>query len=165
MHELLAYHYALTDDPFYKPSKQEQSMSETQSTLKLTYLGAQKILNAGIAAASEMGVPQCISVVDQGGHLIAFARMDGAFSMSLETSLRKAQTAACYGVPSGDVEAGIDIKLAIGTDGKRINLPGGLPIIVEGNLIGGIGVGSGTGAQDLVVAKAGVAVISGSKHF
>ena len=97
--------------------------------------------------------------------MIAFARMDGAFSMSLETSLRKAQTAACYGVPSGDIEAGIDIKLAIGTDGKRINLPGGLPIIVEGNLIGGIGVGSGTGAQDLVVAKAGVAVVSGSKHF
>ena len=60
-------------------------MSETQSTLKLTYQGAQIIINAAVAAASEMGVPQCISVVDQGGHMIAFARMDGAFSMSLET--------------------------------------------------------------------------------
>ena len=165
MQELLAYHYAFTDDPFYKPSTQEQFMSETQSTLKLTYQGAQKILNAAVAAASKMGVPQCISVVDQGGHMIAFARMDGAFSMSLETSLRKAQTAACYGVPSGDIEAGIDIKLAIGTDGKRINLPGGLPVIVDGKLIGGIGVGSGTGAQDFVVAKAGIAAINGSKHF
>lgn len=58
-----------------------------------------KILDAAVAAASEIGVPQCISVVDQGGHMIAFARMDGAFSMSFETSLRKAQTAACYGIP------------------------------------------------------------------
>ena len=83
-------------------------MSETQSTLKLTYQGAQKMINAAVAAASEMGVPQCISVVDQGGHMIAFARMDGAFSMSLETSLRKAQTAACYGIPSGNIEAGME---------------------------------------------------------
>ena len=67
MQELLAYHYAFTDDPFYKPSTQEQFMSETQSTLKLTYQGAQKILNAAVAAASKMGVPQCISVVDQRG--------------------------------------------------------------------------------------------------
>jgi uncharacterized protein GlcG (DUF336 family) len=52
----------------------------------------------------------------------------------------KAMTAASYGVPTGEIAAGIDIKLAIATQGKRINLPGGLPVIVDGHVIGGIGV-------------------------
>ncbi len=140
-------------------------MVETKPTLKLTHDGARKILDAAITKATEMGVPQCISIVDPGGHLLVFTRMDGAYFMSFETSLRKAQTAASYGIPTGDIEAGIDIKLAIGTDGRRINLPGGLPIIVDGQLVGGIGVGSGTGAQDLEVAKAAIQAIQNSKHF
>ena len=81
--------------------------------------------------------------------------------MSLETSLRKARTAACYMEPSGGLFEGVDIKLALGTDGQRINLPGGLPIIIDGHCIGGVGVGSGTGEQDLEVAKAAIAAISG----
>ncbi len=140
-------------------------MTDTAPSLKLTYDGARNILDAALAKATEMGVPQCISVVDPGGHMLAFARMDGAFAMSLDTSLRKAQTAACYGIPTGGIEAGVDIKLALGTDGKRINLPGGLPIIVDGHLLGGIGVGSGTGAQDLEVAKAGIAAVEGTEKF
>ena len=134
-------------------------MANTFSSLNLSFDGAFKILKAAITKSSEIAVAQCISVVDSGGHLIVFARMDGAFSMSFETSLRKAQTAACYGIPRGDLESGIDIKLALGTRGKRINLPGGLPIIVQGHVVGGIGVGSGTSIQDLEVAKAGLAVL------
>ena len=134
-------------------------MVDTFSSLNLSFDGASKILKAAIAKSSEISVAQCISVVDTGGHLIVFARMDGAFSMSFETSLRKAQTAACYGIPTGEIEPGIDIKLALGTRGKRINLPGGLPIIIQDHIVGGIGVGSGTGMQDLEVAKAGIAVL------
>ena len=104
-----------------------------------------------------MNVPQCISVVDTGGHLLAFARMDGAFAQSIDTSLMKAMTAASYGVPTGNIAAGVDIKLAIATQGKRVNLPGGLPVVVDGHVIGGIGVGSGTGEQDRQVANAGLA--------
>ena len=112
-----------------------------------------------------MNVPQCISVVDAGGHLLAFARMDGAFALSVDTALRKAQTAASYGVATGDIAAGIDLKLAIATEGKRINLPGGLPVIVDGHVIGGIGVGSGTGEQDKEVAKAALAAFPGAQRF
>ncbi len=140
-------------------------MADTAQTLKLTSDGAMKMLQAGIAKAKSMGVPQCISIVDSGGHMLAFIRMDGAFSMSLETSFRKARTAAAYGLPTGHIEAGIDIKLAIGTDGQRINLPGGLPVIIDGEIAGAIGVGSGTGAQDLEVAKAAVAAIDGAQSF
>ena len=140
-------------------------MSETKPFLKLTHEGAFAVLNAGVEKASEIGQPQCISVVDNGGSLLAFIRMDGAFHMSLETSLRKARTAACYMEPSGGLLEGVDIKLALGTDGQRINLPGGLPIIIDGHCIGGVGVGSGTGEQDLEVAAAAIAAISNSQTF
>ena len=140
-------------------------MSETARKLKLTHEGALKALHAGIAKAAAMGQPQCISVVDEGGHLLAFARMDGAFHMSMQTSLRKARTAACYGAPTGGIAEGIDMKLAVATDGERINLPGGLPVVVEGDCIGGVGVGSGTGEQDREVAAAAIAAIPGARSL
>jgi glc operon protein GlcG len=140
-------------------------MAETAHFLKLTVEGAQKIVAAAAAKAAEIGQPQCITVVDSGGHMIAFLRMDGAFVQSIDSSMRKAMTSASYGDPTGHMPEGVDIKLAIATDGKRINLPGGLPIIVDGHVIGGIGIGSGTGAQDLECAKAGLATIPGAKQF
>lgn len=140
-------------------------MAETAPALRLTNEGAMKILDAAMAKAAEMGVPQCISVVDAGGHLLAFSRMDGAFVLSIDSSLMKAMTAASYGEPTGHIPEGVDLKLAIATQGKRVNLPGGLPIIVDGHLVGGIGVGSGAGHEDLEVANAGLAAIPGTKRF
>src|SRR5262249_57994915 len=140
-------------------------MALTIDTKILSYEGAQQVLNAALAKATEMRVPQCISVVDSGGHLLAFARMDGAFAMSMQTSLMKAKTAASYGQPTGGILAGVDIKLAIATQGERINLPGGLPVILDGRIVGAIGVGSGTGEQDLEVAKAALKVVPGAAQF
>ena len=140
-------------------------MADTAASLKLTSEGALKLLQAAIAKAKEMKVPQCISIVDAGGHLIAFARMDGAFVQSIDTALMKAKTAASYGVPTGDIAAGVDLKLAIATQGQRINLPGGLPVIVDGHVIGAIGVGSGTGEQDRQVANAALGALAGAKRF
>jgi glc operon protein GlcG len=140
-------------------------MAMTIDTKVLSYEGAEAMLAAGIAKAKEIKVPQCISIVDAGGHLLAFARMDGAFAMSMQTSLMKAKTAASYGDPTGNILAGIDIKLAIATQGERINLPGGLPVIIDGRVIGAIGVGSGTGEQDREVAKAALKVVPGAKQF
>jgi len=140
-------------------------MAETAAALQLTNEGAMKILNAAMAQAEEMGVPQCISVVDAGGHLLAFSRMDGAFVLSIDSSLVKAMTAASYGQPTGHLPEGVDLKLAIATQGKRVNLPGGLPIVVDGHLVGGIGVGSGAGHEDLEVANAGLAALAGTERF
>ncbi|MEA2979971.1 MAG: hypothetical protein QOF09_1794 [Alphaproteobacteria bacterium] len=140
-------------------------MADTAPSLKLTVDGAMKLVEAAMAKAREMKVPECIAVVDAGGHLLAFARMDGAFALSIDTALVKAMTAASYGVPTGDIAAGVDIKLAIATQGKRVNLPGGLPVIVEGHVIGAIGVGSGTGEQDREVAAAALGAIAGAKRF
>ena len=148
-----------------RKSNGDNKMADTAPSLKLTYEGAAKLLAAAVAKARDMSVPQCICIVDAGGHLLTMARMDGAFALSVDTALRKAQTAAAYGIPTGDIAAGIDIKLAIATEGKRINLPGGLPVIVGGEVVGAIGVGSGTGEQDREVAAAALGAIAGAKRF
>jgi uncharacterized protein GlcG (DUF336 family) len=140
-------------------------MADTAPSLKLTIDGAMKLLNAAMTKAREMNVPQCICIVDAGGHLLTMARMDGAFALSIDTALRKAQTAAAYGIPTGDIAAGLDLKLAIATEGRRVNLLGGLPVIVDGHVIGGIGVGSGTGEQDKEIAKAALAAFPGAKRY
>ena len=98
-------------------------MADTVASLKLSIDGAMKLLNAAMAKAAEMKVPECICIVDAGGHLLAYARMDGAFTMSYDSALVKAMTAASYGLPTGNIAAGIDIKLALATQGKRVNLP------------------------------------------
>ena len=140
-------------------------MADTKQSLKLTSNGAMKILQAAMQKANAMGVPQCITIVDGGAHMLAFCRMDGAFVLSNDSSMKKAVTAAIYGQLTGQMDDNVAIKLAIATDGKRVNLPGGVPIIVDGLIIGGIGVGSGTGAQDLEVAKAGIAALDGAQAF
>lgn len=138
-------------------------MAETVASLKLTYEGAQKILEAAVGKAKTMGVPQCIAVVDDGANLLAFARMDGAKVLSVDSAWRKAMTAASGRAPTGGMAEGLDIRLALATNGKLVNVKGGVPIVVDGHTIGGIGVGSGTGDQDLEVAKAGLAAIPGAK--
>jgi len=136
-------------------------MSDTVPHLKLTHAGARKILDAAIAKAEAMGVPQCIAVVDDGGHLLAFARTDGGKVLSIDSCLKKAMTAASSRAPTGGTPADVELKLGLATKGKFTNLKGGVPIVVNGHVIGGVGVGSGTGDQDLEVAKAGVAALAG----
>ena len=140
-------------------------MADTAPSMKLTFEGAQKLLSAAIAKAREINVPQCICIVDSGGHLLTMGRMDGAFALSFETALRKAKTAAAYGIPTGGIAPALELKLAIGTDGQRINLFGGLPVIVDGHVVGAIGVGSGTGEQDREVAAAALGAIAGTKRY
>jgi glc operon protein GlcG len=130
--------------------------------LRLTHDGASMIIEAAVAKAATMGVPQCIAVVDDGGNLLAFLRMDGAKFLSIDSALRKAITAVSGRAPTGNVAPEIDLKLGLATSGKLVNLKGGVPIVVDRMVIGGIGVGSGTGDQDLEVAKAGLAAIPGA---
>jgi uncharacterized protein GlcG (DUF336 family) len=77
----------------------------------------------------------------------------------------KAKTAASHGQPTGSIPEGVDLRLAIATQGVRTNLPGGLPIIVDGCLVGGIDVGSGTAAQDREVASAALRTVPGAEQF
>ena len=140
-------------------------MSDTVASLKLTHEGALKILRAAIDKAKAMGQPQCITIVDDGGNLLAFVRMDGGKYLSIDSSLKKAMTAASLRVPTGGMPADVELKLGLATKGKSTNLKGGVPIVVDGHVIGAVGVGSGTGEQDLEVAKAGIAALPGAKAW
>ena len=137
-------------------------MTHVRTAFKLTHSGALHVLHAAVEAAANIGVPQCIAVVDEGCNLLAFVRMDGARVLSIESATRKAMTAATTGKPSAALPADKAATLAAATDGRMTNLKGGLPLLVEGQVVGGVGVGSGTGEQDLAVAEAAVAAFAGS---
>lgn len=140
-------------------------METVTKHLKLTQAGAWVLLNAAVEKANAMGQPQCISIVDDGCNLVAFLRMDGAKPLSERSSMRKARSAASSRTPTGAIAAELELKLALATGGELTNLLGGLPIIVDGHTVGGIGVGSGTGAQDREVANFALSQLSGALVF
>lgn len=139
-------------------------MSHTFSQLKLSYTGALQLINSAVEKSLAMQQPQCIAVVDDGCNLLAFVRMDGAKILSEKSAIHKAMTANSSRVPTGNVDEGLALKLAAATSGMTTNLKGGLPIIVDGRVIGGIGVGSGTGEQDREVANFALAAF-GAQTF
>ncbi len=109
-----------------------------------------------------MGQPQCIVIVDPSAVELAVLRMTGAKVLSLRSARAKAQTAASIGKPSATLPEAVRPAIAAATDGAMTGLAGGLPIWRNGVLLGGIGVGSGTGAQDVEVAEAALAAIGAS---
>ncbi len=134
-------------------------MNDTAPHLRLTHEGALRVLRAGIDKAQAMGVPQCVAVTDDGGNLLAFVRMDGAKFLSIETAQRKAMTAASSRAKTGGQDPSHGIQLGLVTGGRLTGLKGGVPIVVDGHVIGAVGVSSGTGEQDLEVAEAAVAAL------
>ena len=122
-----------------------------------------RVLLAGARSkADEIGVPMCIAITDEGGNLIAFERMDGGKVTSITIAIDKSFTASGakkathdYGEASQPGAPAYGIASAIG--GRLMVVGGGLPVVVDGEVVGGIGVSSGTPAQDREVAEAGVA--------
>ena len=134
----------------------------TRNNPKLTLEGAQLVLAAAQARAVEIKVPMDIAVVDDGAHLLAFARMDGAKLSSVEIAIRKAQGAAIRRLPTAPARTGDEVNvvlsmgLALATEGRQIPVRGGLPLLIDGICVGAIGISNGTEDQDVDVAQAGV---------
>ncbi|MGC3940178.1 GlcG/HbpS family heme-binding protein [Roseobacter sp. EG26] len=129
------------------------------STEVLTHAGVMAMLSAGIARAEAMGQPQVIVIVDASGELLGEIRMTGAKYLSRKSAFSKARTAASIGAPSDSVPEAVRTGVGLATGGEVTGLPGGLPIWHNGVLLGGIGVGSGTGPQDIDVGRAALAAI------
>jgi glc operon protein GlcG len=140
-------------------------MTDVRDTRTLTLEGALKVLNAAIAEATRIGQPMCIAVVDTGANLLAFGRMDGSKGLSVTSSINKARTAALSGGPTGSAHADVEIQVTLAHESRWTNLIGGLPICVDGLVLGAVSAGSGTGTQDLAVARAGAAAIAGADMF
>jgi len=119
-------------------------------------------LSAAVVRAESIGIPLCIVIVNDCGITLAAIMMDGAKFLSFKTATRKAITAASFGTPTDDDDSTKPLRVAAATNGDFLALKGGLPIFIGGQLVGAIGVGSGTGEQDIAVASAGIAAIEGA---
>lgn len=136
---------------------------------ELTLAGAERALAAGRRHARQMGISVNIAVVDDGGHLLAFARMDDARPSSVYTAMTKATSAALHRVATGPLGTGTSsatqLNLAIehaalASGGKFTSLKGGVPMMHNGHVIGAVGVGGATGEQDAEVASAAVEAVT-----
>jgi uncharacterized protein GlcG (DUF336 family) len=120
---------------------------------------ARVLIEGAVAKSIEMGIPMCIAVTDEAGNLIAFDRMNGGKISSISIAIDKAFTAAAARNPThvynqlcqpGQPTFGIHIT----NNGRFCIIGGGLPVKVRGEVVGGIGVSSGTALQDIEVAEA-----------
>lgn len=136
----------------------------TRDRVQLNLAGAELVIAAARVKADAMKLKMNIAVVDDGGHLLAFARMDGARPASGYTALTKATTAATFRQETGPLpKAEPDVLLSLSlqnaaqaSGGKLTTLKGGVPIVVDSQVIGAVGIGGGTGEQDAEVAKVGI---------
>ena len=122
---------------------------------------AKAVITAAADEAKKHGWKLNIAVVDSGGNLVAFERMDGAQLASIAISKHKARTAVTFRRETKAIESGIQSGLNYLTtlDGV-IGSRGGIPLVENGMIIGAIGCSGGTGSQDEVGAKAGAALVN-----
>ena len=130
-----------------------------KATRELTHHGTLAMLSAAIEKAEAIGRPQCIVIVDASGETLGEIRMTGAKFLSRKSALAKARTAASNRMASDALAQKARPHIELATQLNVTGLPGGLPIAFEGEVIGGIGVGSGSGEEDLAVARAALAAI------
>ena len=140
-------------------------MSFVAATSTLTHAGVMAMLQAAEARAEELGPPQCIVIVDASGELLGEVRMTGAKYLSRKSARSKARTAASIGAPTTAIPDAVRAPIGAATGGEMTALPGGLPIKVGGVLLGGIGVGSGSGDQDVAVGLAALRAIEAGTEF
>ena len=135
-----------------------------RNTPRLSLQGARLVMAAATRKAAALRVPMDIAVVDDGGHLIVFNRMDGAKLSSIDIAINKAWTAACSRRPTHEyAEIAAPGRPAYGihmtNDGRFTIVGGGLPIRVDNGVLGGIGCSGGTVHQDREVAQAGIVAL------
>ena len=130
----------------------------------LTLEEAKRMLSAAEAKAVTLGIAYNLAVVDVGGHLLAFLRQHGALIGSIELAIDKAKTAGIFDkstaelaqlAQSGKPLFGIQQTNA----GEVVIFGGGIPVIVDGNIVGAVGMSAGTVEQDIAVAEAAIAAL------
>jgi uncharacterized protein GlcG (DUF336 family) len=129
------------------------------------WAAAHRAVEAAVKHAVSLGVRINVAVVDRGGQLVAFLRMPGAFIHSVNIAIDKAYTAASFGFPTRDwmriVGHDEGMKLGFSAQPRLIVFGGGLPIPLDGDWVGGIGVSGASEDQDEECARAGLTAIAG----
>jgi uncharacterized protein GlcG (DUF336 family) len=132
--------------------------------LSISFELAQKMVNAAVAKARELGVTENVAILDDGGNLKAFSRMDGAPLPTIEMAQNKAYT-ALLGVSTQDffnfIQGDPSLLAGIPTLSRVAAWGGGFPIKVDGEIVGAIGLsGAPTVQNDVDCAKAALALVS-----
>ena len=144
-------------------------MAEAIDERTISLEGAQRILSAALASAKTMDLRVSVAVAGRAGDLKAFARMDGASMLSGETARRKVYTVAMTGMSTQEFGSILKSEMPeepelfhgmIGIDGITA-IAGGVPIRLNGQLIGAVAVSGGTSAQDQEIAEAATGAITG----
>jgi uncharacterized protein GlcG (DUF336 family) len=134
------------------------------ATKDLTLEQAGMIIKAAVEKSKEINTKMDIAIVDAGGNLKGFARMDGAWLGSIDIAIKKAKTARYFDMPTGEIgklsQPGGPLWNIEVSNGGLITFPGGVPIKAgDGTIIGAIGVSGSTVENDHTVAAAGAATI------
>jgi uncharacterized protein GlcG (DUF336 family) len=142
----------------------QTKMPNVVKKLSISFELAQKMVNAAVAKARELGVAENVAILDDGGNLKAFIRMDGAPIPTIEMAQSKAYT-ALLGVSTQDffkfIQADPSLLAGIPTLSRIAAWGGGFPIKVNGELVGAIGVsGAPTVQNDIDCASAALALVS-----
>jgi len=126
---------------------------------------ARRIIAAAEKKAEEIKQPMNIAVVDGGGNLVAFARMDGAWLGSIQIAQKKAWTSRAFDIETKTLskfaQPGADFYGIHVTNGGVTIFAGGVPLMKGKEVVGAIGVSGGSGKQDQEVAEAGAKVVGG----
>jgi len=124
---------------------------------------AEKAIDAAARKAAELGLKMCIAVCDESGDLKAFRRMDGAPRLSIQISQDKAYTAASFGIATHSwfdfIKDDPPLLHGITHTPRLIVFGGGHPILLDGEMVGAIGVSGGHYKQDMECARAALAAI------
>ena len=123
---------------------------------------AKQVIAAATAEAKRLGAPGgALAVVDDGGHLVAFERLEGTFPAGASVSIGKARTAATFQRPTAVFEEAIkNGRVSLTAVPEMVPLQGGVPILVDGQVVGAIGVsGAATAQQDEDIAKVAAASV------
>jgi glc operon protein GlcG len=141
-------------------------MSDVRAVPTISYEAACRVVAAAAERAAAEGIAVCIAVADPGGNLVAFGRMDGAALLSAKIAEDKAYTVAAFnGVPTGEWYGMIKGEPALLTGivhrDRLVVFGGGLPLTVDGALVGAVGVSGGSAEQDVLCATAGTKALGG----
>jgi uncharacterized protein GlcG (DUF336 family) len=148
-----------------------------KTALRLERAEARAMVDAALRKAAEIGVPQTVCIVDEGGFPLALERMDGARITGPQIAWNKAFTAAGHKrsthlftkPPNGPALPGNEaFGIQLSFEGRFAAFVGGLPVVVNGEVIGGVGMSGGNGEQDVACALAALAalqaLVAGAGH-
>lgn len=139
-------------------------MIEFRQVKQITLKTAKIMIERAIMKAEEIEVPVVVSIVDGGGNLLAMERMDDAFVTSIDIANNKAYTSWALRCGTNEMSEVIQpgeslYGLNLTNDARIVCFGGGFPIVVDGQVIGAIGVSGGSVDEDMAIAKAGLEIL------